>query len=109
MLVFWLVKYLLLHPAAVSHAAGGLAFTLRVEAGPPGRPTGIETFTQVAPVLLAGPRAAEAGPYTVEVRSSSASGVLGQVAAVLPGNTGQQVQQGLKTAGHKLANLLARV
>lgn len=89
---------------------GGLAFTLRVEVGPPGRPTGIETFTQVAPVLLAGPRAAEAGPYTVEVRSSSsASGVLSQVAAVLPGNTGQQVQQGLKTAGHKLANLLARV
>lgn len=87
-------------------STGGLAFTLRVEMGAPGRPTGIETFTQVAPVLLAGPRAAEAGPYTVEVKSASVSGVL---TSVLPGETGQQLQQGLKTAGHKLANFLARV
>jgi hypothetical protein len=90
----------------LSFAAGGLAFTLRVETGLPGKPTGIETFTQVAPVLLAGPRAAEAGPYMVEVKAPGVAGVLG---TVLPGETGKQVQQGLKTAGHKLANFLARV
>jgi hypothetical protein len=88
---------------------GGLSFTLRVEVGAPGRPTGIETFTQVAPVLLAGPRAAEAGPYVVDVRAPSVSGVVSQLTSVLPGEKGQQLQQGLKTAGHKLANLLARV
>lgn len=85
--------------AVLSLAAGGLAFTLRVETGLPGRPTGIETFTQVAPVLLAGPRAAEAGPYMVEVRAPGVTGVLGTI----------RQQQGLKTAGHKLANFLARV
>lgn len=84
---------------------GGLAFTLRVEEGPPGRPTGIETFTQIAPVMLAGPRAAEAGPYMVEVKTPSVTGVL----SALPGETGQQVQQGLRTAGHKLATWLAKV
>lgn len=70
-------------------SAGGMAFTLRVEAGPPGRPSGVETFTQVAPVLLAGPRAADAQQYASSVGpvKAKASGVLGQVAAVLPGET----------------------
>lgn len=72
-------------------SAGGMAFTLRVEAGPPGRPTGVETFTQVSPVLLAGPRAAEGQGYAANVGpvKAKASGVLGQVAAVLPGKAGR--------------------
>jgi hypothetical protein len=45
----------------------------------------------------------------VEVRTAGVSGVVGQLTSVLPGETGQQLQQGLKTAGHKLANFLARV
>lgn len=95
--------------------AGGLAFTLRIEHGPPGQPAGIETCTQVAPVLLAGPRSAEAAQYSSahQGRASSASsgsaGVMGQIGSLLPGETGQQLQAGVKTMGHKLANFLARV
>jgi hypothetical protein len=94
------------HLLTSANTPGGLSFTLRVELGPPGQPSGIETFTQVAPVLLTGPRAAEAGPYMVEVKAPAVTGML---ASVLPGETNKQLQQGLKTAGHKLANFLARV
>jgi hypothetical protein len=96
-------------------SSGGLAFTLRIEAGTPGQPTGIETCTQVAPVLLAGPRAAEAAHYTTAhqghagLASGGSGGMIGQIAALVPGETGQQLQQGVKSMGHKLANFLARV
>jgi hypothetical protein len=95
--------------------AGGLAFTLRIEHGPPGQPTGVETCTQVAPVLLAGPRSAEAAHYSsahkghAGLASNSSAGVMGQIGALLPGETGQQLQAGVKMMGHKLANFLARV
>jgi hypothetical protein len=86
---------------------------LRIEHGAPGQPTGIETVTQVAPVLLAGPRAAEAAHYTTAHQGhaglSSGGGMIGQIAAMVPGETGQQLQQGVKSMGHKLANFLARV
>lgn len=101
--------------SGVLQPPGGLAFTLRIEHGPPGQPAGIETCTQVAPVLLAGPRSAEAAQYSSahQGRASSASsgsaGVMGQIGSLLPGETGQQLQAGVKTMGHKLANFLARV
>jgi len=85
---------------------GGLSFTLRMEAGTPGKPTGIDTVTQVAPVLLAGPRAAEVQPYMVPVQAPAPSGVLG---SVLPAETAKQVQASIKTMGHRMANFLARV
>lgn len=68
-------------------AAGGMAFTLRVEQGVPGQPTGVETFTQVTPVLLAGPRGAEGQQYAASVGplKIKSGGVFHQVASVLPG------------------------
>jgi hypothetical protein len=41
--------------------------------------------------------------------SSGSGGMIGQIAALVPGETGQQLQQGVKSMGHKLANFLARV
>eukprot|EP00878_Enallax_costatus_P010752 GHUV01011229.1.p1 GENE.GHUV01011229.1~~GHUV01011229.1.p1 ORF type:complete len:261 (+),score=89.98 GHUV01011229.1:1492-2274(+) len=99
------------HDTGAHQPPGGIAFTLRVEAGPPGKPTGVETFTQVAPVLLAGPRAAEGQQYASSVGplKAKATGVLGQVASVLPGQSGKQLEQGMKVLGHKLGNFLSHV
>lgn len=63
-------------------------------------------------MLLAGPRAQEGQHYAEANKShisTSGSGVVGQIGSLLPGQTGQQLQQGVKTMGHKLANFLARV
>lgn len=57
-------------------------------------------------MLLAGPKAAEAEPYMVPVDTPAPTGML---ASVLPAERAQQVQQGLKTMGHRMANFLARV
>lgn len=67
---------------------------------------------QVAPLLLAGPRAAEAQQYqnaNSQFALGKGSGVIGQISQLVPGQAGQQLQSGVKTVGHKLANFLARV
>jgi hypothetical protein len=96
--------------------AGGLCFNLRVEGGPAGRPTGVEQYHTVAPVLLSNPTAAAAVPngqfYASQqvdpALAAKKAGIMGAVTGLLPGQTGQAVNKTAKDLGHKLSNFLGK-
>lgn len=98
---------------------GGIMFALRCEVGAPGkgwRP--VEAHWQVAPLLLpqgnpaagaalpGGYGAAAAAPGGAIGAGVSGGGLLGQVAGLLPGETGVKLQSEAKKLGHKFANFV---
>jgi len=95
---------------------GGLCFTLRCEQGPPGQHEGVESFHSISPLLLCNQGKANlcqnAQFYTMQQIDPSkvkAAGVMGTMAAMLPGESGANLMQATKTMGHKLGNWLGSI